>query len=373
MGNFWFHNERHLSKGHIKDTFKYGNDNNTILVKSNPKKGIEEKFKFMCHNHSWRWNQRQQPYHIFRRSDMQKDLLDFSANPFSVDCFDACKVTVIDVILDATLFCNESNTMDWECGLEELKRNFSSKLNIFKNSTRTYSIRNPVDNQHLWLPCYETDTKDSFYGIKSCLSILHRLNFTSGQTPIVIFIKMILKEELDSSFITDSGLDVALLKQDSFRIKKYYFTKLYWPPGIQTKTKDDQIPSLRIWDVIMSKVYAYPPFFTILTVIYIVIVLLVCLVVVVCHWCDVMKTYYKSKVKGGKVEFQDVCPIDGRDLVAKENLEMSVQSFPAGLNIDYSNLVIRGEIGEGNFGKVYQGYFQMNDVQRYFEQYNVIA
>ena len=75
----------------------------------------------------------QEMYHIFRRSDLQKDLLHFSAKPFSVDCFDACKVTVIVVILDATLFCNESNTMDWECGLEELKRNFSSTLDFFEN------------------------------------------------------------------------------------------------------------------------------------------------------------------------------------------------------------------------------------------------
>ena len=103
-----------------------------------------------------------------------------------------------------------------------------------------------------------------------------------------------------------------------------------------------------------AEFYVYA-FFTILTVILFVIVL------VVCHW-SVKK--YKSKVNGGKVELQDVCPIDGRDLVEEEDIEIIGQFFPAGLDIDYSNLFIRREIGEGNFGKVYQGYLQMNEVQR---------
>ena len=69
-------------------------------------------------------------------------------------------------------------------------------------------------------------------------------------------------------------------------------------------------------------------------------------------------------IKGKKFKNQDFFLSAGIDLEAKETIEISGQNFPAGLNIDYSNLVIRGEIGEGNFGKVYQGYLQMNDVQR---------
>ena len=130
-------------------------------------------------------------------------------------------------------------------------------------------------------------------------------------------------------------------------------------------TRDNKIP-LQIWDVLMSKVHAYPPFFTLITVILFVIVLIVCLMVVVCYWCEVMKTHYKSKVKGGKIEVQDVCPRERTDLITGKNIEISGQSFPAGLDIDYANLFIKREIGEGNFGKVYQGYFQMNDVQREF-------
>ena len=83
------------------------------------------------------------------------DLLNFSANPYSVNCEDVCQVTFIVVILNATKYCNKRKAMDWECGLEELTRNFSYKLNSIdmSSSTRTYSIRNPVENQKIWLPC----------------------------------------------------------------------------------------------------------------------------------------------------------------------------------------------------------------------------
>ena len=126
-------------------------------------------------------------------------------------------------------------------------------------------------------------------------------------------------------------------------------------------------------DVIMSMFYTYPSLFTTITLIFFVIIL------VVCHWlvkkcapcclCNLflITIYYKSKLKGKKIEIeiQDVCPTDGTDLVAMmENVRISGRTFPAGLDIDYSNVVIRREIGKGNFGKVYHGYLQMNEVQR---------
>ena len=117
--------------------------------------------------------------------------------------------------------------------------------------------------------------------------------------------------------------------------------------------------------------YAYPSFFTILTLTLFVIVL------VVCHWsvkkcapsclCNLflITIYYKSKLKRKKIEIQDFCPTDGTDLVAMmENVRISGRTFPAGLDIDYSNVIIRREVGKGNFGKVYHGYLQMNEVQR---------
>ena len=78
-----------------------------------------------------------------------------------------------------------------------------------------------------------------------------------------------------------------------------------------------------------------------------------------------MIVYYKSRLKRKKIEIQGVYPTDGTDLVAMmENVRISERTFPAGLDIDYSNVVIRREIGKGNFGKVYHGYLQMNELQR---------
>ena len=124
-------------------------------------------------------------------------------------------------------------------------------------------------------------------------------------------------------------------------------------------------------DVIMSMFSTYPSLFTTITLIFFVIIL------VVCHWsvkkcaptclCNLffMIVYYKSKLKRKKIEISDVKPTDGTDLVAMmENVRISGRTFPAGLDIDNSNIVIRREIGKGNFGKVYHGYLQMNEVQR---------
>ena len=51
-------------------------------------------------------------------------------------------------------------------------------------------------------------------------------------------------------------------------------------------------------------------------------------------------------------------------LLPQQNIEIDGRSFPAGIVINWSDIKIRREIGEGNFGKVYQGYLQMNEVQR---------
>ena len=66
---------------------------------------------------------------LFRSYGLQKDSLNFSTNPYSVNCVDLCQVTFIVVILNATQYCNESNTVEWECGLDELERHFSNELN----------------------------------------------------------------------------------------------------------------------------------------------------------------------------------------------------------------------------------------------------
>ena len=45
-------------------------------------------------------------------------------------------------------------------------------------------------------------------------------------------------------------------------------------------------------------------------------------------------------------------------------VEIEGRSFPAGIVIKWSDIKMGREIGQGNFGKVYQGYVNMHQVQR---------
>ena len=45
-------------------------------------------------------------------------------------------------------------------------------------------------------------------------------------------------------------------------------------------------------------------------------------------------------------------------------VEIEGRSFPAGIVIKWSDIKMDSIIGEGNFGKVYQGYLYLNEIQR---------
>ena len=51
-------------------------------------------------------------------------------------------------------------------------------------------------------------------------------------------------------------------------------------------------------------------------------------------------------------------------LLPQQNIQIDGRSFPAGIVFNWSDIKITREIGEGNFGKVYQGYLYINEVQR---------
>ena len=51
-------------------------------------------------------------------------------------------------------------------------------------------------------------------------------------------------------------------------------------------------------------------------------------------------------------------------LPQSSNVEIDGRLFPAGIVISWSDIKMEREIGQGNFGKVYQGYVNMNEVQR---------
>ena len=67
--------------------------------------------------------------------------------------------------------------------------------------------------------------------------------------------------------------------------------------------------------------------------------------------------------KGKNLEVQ-VNTSEDNTILPQRNIEIDGRSFPAGIVISWSDIKIRREIGEGNFGKVYQGYIYMNEVQR---------
>ena len=50
--------------------------------------------------------------------------------------------------------------------------------------------------------------------------------------------------------------------------------------------------------------------------------------------------------------------------ISKDCTQIDGRSFPAGVVIKYQDIKIQKEIGEGNFGKVFQGYLNLNEVTR---------
>ena len=51
-------------------------------------------------------------------------------------------------------------------------------------------------------------------------------------------------------------------------------------------------------------------------------------------------------------------------IIYLDTFEIEGRSFPTGIGIKWSDVKMESIIGEGNFGKVYQGYLHLNEVQR---------
>ena len=67
---------------------------------------------------------------------------------------------------------------------------------------------------------------------------------------------------------------------------------------------------------------------------------------------------------GNEVELQVLTTNGNPPPLQQSNIEIDGRLFPAGIVISWSDIKIEREIGQGNFGKVYQGYVNMNEVQR---------
>ena len=51
-------------------------------------------------------------------------------------------------------------------------------------------------------------------------------------------------------------------------------------------------------------------------------------------------------------------------IMSKDWVQIDGRSFPAGVVINFQDIKAQKEIGEGNFGKVFQGYLNLNEVTR---------
>ena len=52
------------------------------------------------------------------------------------------------------------------------------------------------------------------------------------------------------------------------------------------------------------------------------------------------------------------------DVLSKENQNICGRKFPANIVKNWSDITIHKEVGKGSFGKVYQAYLHLNEVQR---------
>ena len=66
-------------------------------------------------------------------------------------------------------------------------------------------------------------------------------------------------------------------------------------------------------------------------------------------------------LKKGENELKEVKANDNQTPLQKGS---ELKEFSPGVIKDWSDINIKNEIGEGNFGKVYKGYLHLNEVQR---------
>ena len=53
----------------------------------------------------------------------------------------------------------------------------------------------------------------------------------------------------------------------------------------------------------------------------------------------------------------------------KETQNICGRKFPVNIVKNWSDIIIKREIGKGSFGKVYQAFLNLNEVQRYVKQF----
>ena len=72
----------------------------------------------------------------------------------------------------------------------------------------------------------------------------------------------------------------------------------------------------------------------------------------------------KINVNGSKNQVDAESPTESTEILSKENKDICGRKFPVGIVKDWSDITIHKEVGKGSFGKVYQAYLHLNEVQR---------
>ena len=102
------------------------------------------------------------------------------------------------------------------------------------------------------------------------------------------------------------------------------------------------------------------------TVIIITSILVIILIIVIGFFVQVRyfeKKKQKINVNGSKHQVDAEEP-ESFEILSKDNKDICGRKFPVGIVKDWSDITIHKEVGKGSFGKVYQAYLHLNEVQR---------
>ena len=96
----------------------------------------------------------------------------------------------------------------------------------------------------------------------------------------------------------------------------------------------------------------------------ILVIILIIMIVVFVHVRYFAKRKQKINVNGSKNQVDAESPTESTENLSKENKDICGRKFPVGIVKDWSDITIHKEVGKGSFGKVYQAYLHLNEVQR---------
>ena len=94
-----------------------------------------------------------------------------------------------------------------------------------------------------------------------------------------------------------------------------------------------------------------------------ILVVILIIVVILVHGRYLAKRNQNTNVTRSHHQM-DVEAIESTEILSKENKDISGRKFPVGIVKDWSDITIHKEVGKGSFGKVYQAYLHLNEVQR---------